>query len=103
MTAVPLACNLAALTTRQRQQHAALASQLAQAVQHIEELPDGYAFRYATDESTWLRVTAWVDFERRCCPFLHFTLERAANGPVWLRLTGADGVKDFLAAQLPQL
>jgi hypothetical protein len=24
------------------------------------------------------------------------------NGPVWLRLTGAAGVKDFLAAQLPR-
>jgi hypothetical protein len=81
---------------------AALAQQLAHAVEAVEELPDGYAFRYQTDESTWPTVTIWIAFERRCCPFLTFTLERAGDGAVWLRLTGASGVKDFLAAQLPR-
>ncbi len=103
MTNVPMACNLAALTPDQRQQQAALAAQLAHAVAAIEALPDGYAFRYHTDASTWQTVTTWVEFERQCCPFLTFTLERTGDGPVWLRLTGADGVKDFLAAQLPGL
>jgi hypothetical protein len=101
MSALPIACDLTALTPDQRQQHAAHAAQLAEVVAEVEELPDGYAFRYHTDASTWQTVTAWVEWERRCCPFLTFTLERTGAGPVWLRLTGADGVKDFLAAQLP--
>jgi hypothetical protein len=101
MTNVPIACNLAALTLDQRQQHAALAAQLAEVVDAVEELPNGYAFRYRTDEFTWRAVTMWIEWERRCCPFLTFTLERTGDGPVWLRLTGADGVKEFLAAQLP--
>ncbi len=102
MTTLPIACNLTALTPDQRQQHAALAAQLAEAVDAVEELPDGYAFRYHTDASTWQTVTTWVEWERQCCPFLTFTLERTGAGPVWLRLTGANGVKDFLAAQLPR-
>jgi len=102
MTDLPIACNLAALTPDQRHQHAALAAQLAEVIAAVEELPDGYAFRYQTDESTWATVTTWIEWERRCCPFLTFTLERAGDGPVWLRLTGASGVKDFLAAQLPR-
>lgn len=101
MTIVPIACNLAALTPDQRQRHAALAEQLAQAVEAVEELADGYAFRYTTDESTWITITTWVEGERRCCPFLTFTLERTGDGPMWVRLTGPNGVKDFLAAQLP--
>lgn len=102
MTPMPIACNLAALTADQRHQHATRAAQLAEAVETVEELPNGYAFQYRTTESTWALVTTWIEYERRCCPFLTFTLERAGNGPVWLRLTGADGVKDFLAAQLPR-
>ncbi len=102
MAALPIACDLAALTADQRHALAALAAQLAEAVDKVEELPDGYAFRYRTDESTWRTVTTWIEYERQCCPFLTFTLERAGDSPIWLRLTGADGVKDFLAVQLPK-
>ena len=37
MTDLPIACNLTALTPDQRQQHAALAAQLAEAVAAVEE------------------------------------------------------------------
>ena len=75
--------------------------QLAQAVEVVEELPNGYAFRYRTDEAIWRTITTWIEWARQCCPFPTFTLERAGDGPVWLRRTGADGVKTFLVAQLP--
>ena len=39
--------------------------------------------------------------ERLCCPFLTFTLEVSPErGPLLLRLTGAEGVKDFIRAEL---
>jgi hypothetical protein len=38
---------------------------------------------------------------RRCCPFLAFRLEAGReNGPLWLNLTGREGVKQFLKIEL---
>jgi hypothetical protein len=40
--------------------------------------------------------------ERRCCPFLSFDIAIASNGgPVWLHITGPEGTREFLAAELP--
>jgi hypothetical protein len=72
---------------------------MTQAVQEIRELPDGLSFRFRADE--YDAVTEFVGRERLCCPFLTFTLDVAPNrGPVWLRLTGPEGVKAFLRAEL---
>ena len=100
MAGVVIACDLAALTPEQRRRHTALSQQLAQATEEVRELGDGYAFRYATNETTWLTAAEYVDLERRCCPFFSFTLKREAEGAVWLELTGKEGVKEFLATQL---
>lgn len=92
---------MAALSAGQRQRHTDLARQLAQATAEVKELPDGYAFRYATEDGTWLRAAEYVDLERRCCPFFGFALEQEPGaGSVWLRLTGSDDVKAFLATQI---
>ena len=75
---------------------------LGVAAQERQELPDGYAFRYAADE--YARVTDFIALERRCCAFFHFLLEvPPAGGPLWLRITGPAGVKAFLHASLNQL
>jgi len=44
-----------------------------------------------------LLVAEDLNFERLCCPFIHFTLDIAPSGaPFWLRFTGGEGVKEFL-------
>lgn len=100
MADISIACNLSAFTPEQRQRYTALAQQLAHTVQDVQELADGYAFRYATDDSTWMMVAEYVNLEQRCCPFFVFTLTLDENKIVSLRLTGRNGVKAFLAAQL---
>jgi hypothetical protein len=63
------------------------------------ELPDGLAFRFPAVE--YDAVTEFVGRERLCCPFITFELDIAPNcGMVLLRLTGAEGVKDFIRAEL---
>jgi hypothetical protein len=38
-----------------------------------------------------------MNLERLCCPFVHYTLEIERNrGPFWYRMTGGEGVKEFL-------
>jgi len=95
-----IACDLAAIDTAQRAAHAALAEQLMKnAAQETQELPDGYALRYSAD--LYPSVVEFVANERLCCPFFTFTIEVAPErGPVWLRITGQDGVKAFLKAEL---
>jgi len=49
-------------------------------------------------------VARFVSAEQRCCPFLRFEIVvAAADGPVWLQMTGPDGTREFLAAELPGL
>jgi hypothetical protein len=70
---------------------------LYRAVQEIQELPDGYAFRLPSDPEMLLLVAEDLNMERLCCPFVRYTLEIEPNrGPFWLRFTGGEGVKEFL-------
>ena len=44
-----------------------------------------------------MTAAEWVSFERKCCPFFAFTLEQPKDlGPLWLRITGSEGVKAFI-------
>src|SRR6266545_4451753 len=92
------ACNLSALTRSERALHARRAQALLSAVQERTELPNGYAFRLPPAEL--VTAAQWVAFERRCCPFFTFELEQARDqGPLWLRITGSEGVKAFIRAE----
>ena len=93
------ACDLRALTSDERAQHAELGQQLLAAIQERRELPNGYAFRLAASE--WLVAARWAALERKCCPFFAFELDSAPDGgPLWLRLTGRAGVKAFMREEL---
>jgi hypothetical protein len=97
----PIACNLTALTAGQRTRRQALAQQIHAATREICELPDGYAFRFSADPALCLVVAEFMTLERLCCPFFAFALEmESEGGAMWLRLTGRDGVKPFLQAEL---
>ena|SRR5438067_11543469 len=94
----PFACNLSAMTSAQRTQHAALAGELFAAVQEKRELPSGYALRLSPER--WLDAATWAGLERRCCPFFAFELAGAPNnGPLWLRITGGPGAKAFMKGE----
>jgi len=72
---------------------------MTEAAEEIRELPDGLAFRFLAEE--YDAVTEFVGRERLCCPFLTFTLEVSPErGSLRLRLTGAEGGKDFIRAEL---
>jgi len=95
----PIACNMAGLDAAARDRRHTLARRLGAMTREIQEQRDGYAFRYPADE---LPVAAeFVSLERRCCPFFRFVLTLAPNdGPLWLSITGQDGVKAFLVTEL---
>jgi hypothetical protein len=89
------ACNLGALTKDERAQHAKVSKKLLDAVQETKELKNGYAFRMPS--GSLVTAAQWIAFERRCCPFFTFGLEQSRDsGPVWLSVTGTEGVKEFI-------
>ncbi len=85
----------------QRKRHSILARDLLLKHLEMKELPDGYAFRFPNDRVLFTGLSELATLERLCCPFLTITLElQRDQGPTWLKLTGNDGVKDFLRAEL---
>ena len=97
----PLACDLTAIPADVREEHVITALQLFALAQEVQELPDGYAIRFLNEPGRLLTIAKFIENERLCCPFFNFGLEVASNrGPLWLRLTGGDGVKEILQTTL---
>ncbi|MFL5734874.1 MAG: hypothetical protein ACJ78Q_17090 [Chloroflexia bacterium] len=63
----------------------------------ITELPNGYAFRYPATSEWAATLLSFIISERACCPFFTFELHFEQNeGPLWLRLQGPEGVREFI-------
>jgi hypothetical protein len=99
-TDIPLACVPGAIPAEERPAHFALAARLfGTEARERRTLPDGYAFRF--DAELFGQVARFVEYERLCCPFLTFAMELSeGGGPLWLRLTGPEGTRAFLEAEL---
>ena len=64
------------------------------------ELSDGWALELPGDDATLLACAHWILGERRCCPFLTFSLECTPPRALWMRLSGPEGTKEMLRAEL---
>lgn len=96
----PLACDRLALDPNARKRHF---SELGPALRSMRtaarELPDGYEFQFPSDATAIAMVAEWAAGERLCCPFMQIELRiEPEHGPLWLRLTGREGVKQFIAS-----
>jgi hypothetical protein len=97
----PIACNMNALNKEQRQHHKELTSQLKDLIQETKELENGYSFRLPSDERFVQKTAEWITLERKCCPFITFGMSvEPESGPLWLSLSGREGVKPFLKMEL---
>ena len=97
---VAVACVPAAIPAAARSAHFALAHRLfGEVAKERNDLPNGYAFRF--DPADLEGVCRFVENERRCCPFMTFEVQIfPASGPLWLRMTGPDGTREVLDAEL---
>ncbi len=92
---LPIACSLPG--EEQIARGEMIAEDLFAGADRVDELPDGYAFRFAVTDDRIDRLARFIAAERRCCPFFTFELVfEPAEGPVWLRLRGPEGVKEFI-------
>ena len=95
-----LVCVPSAIPAEQRTRHFALARELLhEQVLEREELPNGYALRFAP--ANFESVVRFVANERKCCPLVSFEISVASgDGPLWLRMTGPAGTRAVLQAEL---
>jgi hypothetical protein len=96
----PFACDIMALDPAARKRHFdVLGPRLRARKQTVRELPDGYEFSWPGDRETVDMVFEWAAGERRCCPFFDIEIRMGREGgPLWLRLTGREGTKEFIRA-----
>ena len=92
------ACNAFALSPEVRNRHfEEVGPAVLKQKKSMRELPDGYELELPTDNKTYQLLTEWVFQERLCCPFFDIALRfDRENGPLWLRLTGRPGTKEFI-------
>src|SRR2546421_12571114 len=95
----PIACSLSQPDLAQRRGE--LAADIFKNMQQVQELADGYALRYPGDTDWATKLVDFIVFERACCPFFTFELTfEPDSGPIWLRLRGQEGVKEFIKQDL---
>ena len=98
-TDLPIACSLP--QAEQAERGELIAGEIFAGADQVDELPDGYAFRFAATEDRIAGLLRFIAAERRCCPFFTFELAFAPDhGPVWLRLRGPEGAKAVVEAML---
>ena len=95
------ACDMTTISTDQRGGHLATIESLFRSVSQVEQLTNGYSFRLPNNAESLRKAAEFIALEKLCCPFFGFTLEvEKEGGAVWLSLTGSEGVKPFILAEI---
>ena len=95
------ACDMSAISPAGRQQHLATIKEIFGSALAIRQLANGYAFRLANEDTILAQAAAFIAKERLCCPFFGFAIEvEPEGGALWLSLTGREGVKPFIQAEI---
>lgn len=91
---VALACSL---TPAELEVRGGEISRLANHVQAMEELPDGYRFAFPAEAAGLPDLVAFILAERACCPFFTFELTfPTPHREIWLAIRGREGVKEIV-------
>lgn len=94
-----IACNLDSPERARR--NAWISDELLSRADYIEDVADGIVLRFDDVDAHTATVLEFVEVERKCCPFITFTLRyHAHQGPLTLTLAGSPEAKDFIKAEL---
>lgn len=91
----PIACDISALSSAERQRYDSLRPRVLQAPDEVQEMPT--AFRLRIGSSVAIADAAeWIEMEHRCCAFLDITLSLRGDGTTWVEIGGSAAIKAFL-------
>jgi hypothetical protein len=90
-------CNTKSLSKVEWAHKKQISEKMRIALADRKELANGYAFRFRPEAVSLMELADWVTSEARCCPFFDMGIEVERDGGFrWLKLTGAEGVKQFI-------
>ncbi len=92
------ACRLDVFSPAERDRHAGLLSRLVTRLGAPRRARGTWSFALP-DDAAWVTAAEWITLERRCCPFLTFTL-RDGNGGRALEVSGPPGTDAAIRATL---
>lgn len=96
---IPIACTLDDRELQERRQ--TVLCKVAESLIDVEELPDGFRYRFPAEDALLENLMRVINLERKCCPFLSFKLNlEAGNGFASLDLTGGQGAKEAIKSLL---
>ncbi|HYL62865.1 MAG TPA: hypothetical protein VE077_09605 [Candidatus Methylomirabilis sp.] len=94
-------CNTKALTPAEKARHKELGDKMRRSQSATIETPNGYEFQYSPKDVSLAELAEWAMAESKCCPFFDFHIDLENEGTlVCLRLTGNEGVKSFIRAEI---
>jgi hypothetical protein len=89
------------LNTSQMEERKKILREFRQFVKEKLELENGFQFEFDSNNEVMDRIFGLVKLERQCCAFLTFDLTvRNEINPIYLKITGPEGTKDFLLHEL---
>ncbi|HEX4825105.1 MAG TPA: hypothetical protein VFV19_12435 [Candidatus Polarisedimenticolaceae bacterium] len=97
---LPIVCNLDSLTDAERARRAELAALVRAGTLRVVENETGYSIHLRPGNDVLERAEELIALERRCCGFMSLTLRR---DDAVLELSGREGTKAFIAAELDLL
>jgi hypothetical protein len=65
-----------------------------------KELDNGFAYKFEGSDKMIEQLTSFIITERMCCDFFTFELTVADESEALLKLTGPEGTKEFIKAEL---
>jgi len=97
----PVACNHTVFTKEQRDAYRDIWRKLETCLLAAGPIEAGCRYDFPGDADTLRLVHEWVSLERRCCPFITFTVVAGhEQQPVQLLLTGDETAWNFLQHEL---
>lgn len=104
MNSIPLACDMNVFTPSEREQHLQTTRELFASVQAIRDVEHGFEFSLPNTTHSIMQLAGFISNERRCCPFLEFTLSIPPVGnSISLTLTGPEGTHAFLREEFSEV
>ncbi|KRE38179.1 hypothetical protein ASG81_19950 [Paenibacillus sp. Soil522] len=100
---MPVACCHTVFTKEERIDYKEICGELEKRRIGITEIENGFEYQFPGDSDTARLLFEWVSLERKCCPFLTFTVSAShENKPFFLQLTGNEEAKAFLLNELKE-
>jgi hypothetical protein len=92
-------CKLTSQELRERK--SLVLARLREKITKKKELEHGYAFKFPGTDVMLDELIEFIKTERECCDFFLFNLSISGNKKeAWLELTGPEGTKEFIVAEL---